>query len=155
MIVNPFEYHSPILNQGHVLRKKAKCHSGYQGVLGILFPTESHPEAPRGSCGSHGALLPAQAILIHPKIWCVHTTKLSRPSCSTVPLTPLVGGRSLYPISFTIKGVIAVYNWISLLVLLVDQIPPWNNQLQFSWMKAMTSFASLHNYLLQPYQILS
>lgn len=36
----------PNTYQGHVLQIKAECHSGYQGVLGILFPTELHPEAP-------------------------------------------------------------------------------------------------------------
>lgn len=104
--------------------------------------------------GFHGALLQAQATLVHPKSWCVHAAKLSQPCSAQSSTHPFCGRLVSYPVSFIIKGVIAVCNWISLLFLLVDQIPPRNNQLQFSWMKAMASFASLHNYLLQPYQIL-
>lgn len=124
------------------------------GVLGILFPAELHSEAPGSNQDSMEL-----SYMLRP-FWSIQRADVfMQQSCHSHPAAQsstyaFCGKLVSYPVSFIIKGVRAMYNWISLLFLLVHQILPWNNQLQFSWMKAMSSFSSLHNYLLQPYQIL-
>lgn len=122
--------------------------------LGSCFLQNYSLKLPRTNCGFHGALSPAQAILIHPKSWSVHTTKLSQLARSTEFHSSILWKAGLLPSFLYNKRSNSCVQLNFSAIFLVDQFPPWSNQLQFSWMKAKSSFASLHNYCLQPYQIL-
>lgn len=86
--------------------------------------------------------------------WFVHTTKLSQPSCSPEFHPSLLWEAGLLSSFLYDKRSNSCVQLNFSVFLLVNQIPSWSSQLQFSWMKATSSFESLHNYLLQSHQII-